>query len=64
MNDYEYQVLRERAGMDGSEIARQVKAFMVTLGGEGSVLYQDGEEHQIKSTGAVDIKDPTGCGDA
>lgn len=64
MNDYEYQLLRERAGMDGQEIAQHVKAFMVTLGGEGSVLYENGEEHRIDSTGAVAIKDPTGCGDA
>ena len=31
MNDYEYQVLRDRAGMDGDEIARHTRAFVVTI---------------------------------
>lgn len=50
--------------MDGTEIGRQVKAFVVTLGGQGSNIYANGQETHIESAGAREIKDPTGCGDA
>jgi adenosine kinase len=64
MNDYEYQLLQEHTGMDGTAIAKEVEAFVVTLGGEGSILYEDGQEHRIAAAGAERIEDPTGCGDA
>jgi adenosine kinase len=63
-NDYEFQLLQERTGMSGDEIARQVWALMVTRGGEGSVLYEDGQAQTIPACKARKIKDPTGCGDA
>jgi adenosine kinase len=50
--------------MSGDEIARQVWALMVTRGGEGSVLYEDGQAQTIPACKARKIKDPTGCGDA
>lgn len=64
MNDYEYQLLREKTGLSGAEIAEQVRAFVVTLGGDGSDVYQAGEKTHIEAVPPADIKDPTGCGDA
>jgi len=64
MNDYEYQLLRERTGLEGADIARQVRAFVVTLGGEGSILYEGGEQTTIAPVAVARVKDPTGCGDA
>lgn len=63
-NDYEYQLLQERTGMSADEIARQVWALVVTRGGEGSILYEDGKVTEIPATATAAIKDPTGCGDA
>lgn len=64
LNDYEYQLLQERTELDGKAIANQVKAFVVTRGGEGSTLYQGDEQHGIEAAAVGEIMDPTGCGDA
>ena len=64
VNDYESQLVQERTGMNESEIAAQLEAYIVTRGGEGSVIYTDGEQINIPTVQVSDIKDPTGCGDA
>jgi len=64
VNDYEGQMLRERTGWTDEEIAGQVKAFIITLGGEGSVIYADGKRLEIPSVKPRQVLDPTGCGDA
>jgi len=64
MNDYEYRLLMEKSGQDSASIARQVKAFVVTRGGEGSTLYCGTEQHEIGPARAAKVLDPTGCGDA
>jgi len=64
LNDYEFQLLQERTGLNGSAIARQVEALIVTRGGEGSTIITAGEEIEITAVKAESIKDPTGCGDA
>lgn len=64
VNDYEFQLLKEKSGLNGDEIARQLEALVVTLGAEGSVLRtRDGEQH-IAAVKPDEIQDPTGCGDA
>jgi adenosine kinase len=64
VNDYEYQLLKERTGLDGGEISRQVEALIVTRGAEGSVLRTRDNMHTIGSVNPDDVQDPTGCGDA
>ena len=64
VNDYESQLVQERTGMNETEIAAQLEAYIVTRGGEGSVIYTGGEVIHIPSVEVSDIKDPTGCGDA
>jgi adenosine kinase len=64
VNDYEYQLLKERTGLGGSEISRQVEALIVTRGAEGSVLRTRDDMHTIGSVDPDDVQDPTGCGDA
>jgi adenosine kinase len=63
-NDYEFQLLRERTGQSQDQIAGQVRALIITRGGEGSMLFAEGGEELIKTVKADDILDPTGCGDA
>jgi adenosine kinase len=63
-NEYEFQLIKEKTGLDGDAIANQVEAMIVTRGAEGSVLRtRDGDE-EIGSAKADDVQDPTGCGDA
>ncbi|MGH8034363.1 MAG: carbohydrate kinase family protein, partial [Lysobacterales bacterium] len=64
VNDYEFQMLQERTGMSGQEIAKSVEALIVTRGGEGSTVITQGEETVVSAVPAVSITDPTGCGDA
>lgn len=64
VNDYEARMLSERTGKSFDELARSVKALIVTLGGEGSTIYTDGTTHAIPAVKPERIADPTGCGDA
>ena len=64
VNDYEFQLLKEKTGLNGNEIARQVEAMIVTRGAEGSILRTREGETQIQAVEPEDVQDPTGCGDA
>ena len=64
VNDYEGRMLEERTGIPLAGIAEQVKALIVTLGGDGSVIYTGGTMIAIPAAKPAAILDPTGCGDA
>ena len=64
VNDYEAKLLTERAGRSLEELAREVRALIVTLGGSGSRIYADGKVIDIPAVPARELLDPTGCGDA
>ncbi|MGH8253272.1 MAG: carbohydrate kinase family protein [Steroidobacteraceae bacterium] len=64
VNDYEGSMLAERTGWSLEEIAKRVRALVVTRGGEGSWIHADGKRHEIPVARARRIADPTGCGDA
>jgi adenosine kinase len=64
VNDYEAKMLSERTGRSIEELAKEVKALIVTLGANGSEIYADGQRVEIPSVTPDDVVDPTGCGDA
>ena len=64
VNDYEAKLLTERTGKSLEELAREVKALIVTLGASGSRIYADGRVIDIPVVPAQELLDPTGCGDA
>lgn len=64
VNDYEAKLMQDKTGKTIEELAKEVKAFIVTLGGEGSLIYAGGETIVIPSVKPEAIVDPTGCGDA
>ncbi len=64
VNDYEAKMLCERTGRSLAELAKLVKALIVTLGGNGSEIYADGQCVAIPCAPARELVDPTGCGDA
>ena len=64
VNDYEFQLLKEKSGLEGDTIANQVEALIVTQGGEGSILRTRDGEQLITPVKPDDVQDPTGCGDA
>jgi adenosine kinase len=64
VNDYESQVIQDKTGLNLEQLATKVEALIVTLGGEGSHIYADGQRFEIPCVKADKIVDPTGCGDA
>ena len=64
VNDYEAQLMQERTGWSPAEIAQHVEAFIVTRGGEGSVIHRKQGTLEIPAARPKQILDPTGCGDA
>jgi adenosine kinase len=64
VNDYEAKLLQDKTGKSLNEIAQRVTALIVTLGGDGSVIYADGKQIAIPTPKPTAVVDPTGCGDA
>ena len=64
VNDYEAKLLEEKTGRALADLAREVKALIVTLGARGSMIYAGKEQHEIPCVEASAVVDPTGCGDA
>lgn len=64
VNDYEWQLVQERTGYSPEEAATQLKALIVTRGGEGSRIHAEGKVFDIPVAKAEKVADPTGCGDA
>ncbi len=63
VNDYEAQLVLSRTGLTLEQLAAEVKALVVTRGGDGAQIYADGVCHDIPAVKVDDIVDPTGCGD-
>ena len=63
-NDYEAKLLSDRTGRSLEQLAGDVKALIVTRGGEGSEIYADDRRYDIPCVPAAQVVDPTGCGDA
>ena len=63
-NDYEARLACERTGRSLEQLAGELKALIVTRGGEGSEIYVDGQRLVIPCVEADQLIDPTGCGDA
>jgi adenosine kinase len=64
VNDYEAQLLQERTGQTIEQLAKLVRAVVVTRGAQGSEIHADGQCHEIPCVKPEEVVDPTGCGDA
>ena len=64
VNDYEWQVLKDRTGWDVGDLKQRVKGLIVTRAAEGSVIYTPEMDFDIPAAEPVVVSDPTGCGDA
>lgn len=64
VNDYEGKMLSDRTQLSLADLARKVRALVVTHGAAGSQIYVEGRIVQIPVAPARDPVDPTGCGDA
>jgi adenosine kinase len=64
VNDYEWQLLKDRTGWDVADVMKHVEALVVTRGAEGSTIYTAKEQLEIPTAKPNAVEDPTGCGDA
>jgi adenosine kinase len=64
VNDYEWQLLKDRTGWDVADVMKHVEALIVTRGAEGSIIYTAKEQLEIPTAKPNAVEDPTGCGDA
>jgi adenosine kinase len=63
-NDYEFELLRQKTGMDEAQILNEAELLVVTRGEQGcSVLTKYGRT-EVRSVRPDRIEDPTGVGDA
>lgn len=65
INDYESELMRERAGLSVEDLRKKVDALIVTRGSKGAEIYVGDTVHLIPRV-QMPIKpvDPMGCGDA
>ena len=64
LNDYEYDLIKEKTGLSDSDIREQVDGLLVTKGKEGALLWMDAKEYHIPVVPPQEVKEPTGVGDA
>ena len=64
VNDYEGKMLSDRTGWSSAEISKHVDGLVVTLGAQGCEVWVEGEMSLVAPVRALNVVDPTGCGDA
>ena len=63
-NDYEWQVIEDKTGLNTSTVLDRVDTLIVTRGASGSIIHARAGTIEIPAAGAQRETDPTGCGDA
>ena len=63
-NDYEYEILKQKTGLDEADILRHAGALIVTRGEHGSTIITTEERIDVAAVTPHRIVDPTGVGDA
>jgi adenosine kinase len=63
-NDYEFELIRQKAGMGEDTVLGQAQSLVITRGEEGCSLYEKEGRIDVKAIAPHRIVDPTGVGDA
>ena len=64
VNDYEYEILKQKTGLDEAQILRETQALIVTRGEHGSTIITADSRVDVSAVTPRRIVDPTGVGDA
>jgi adenosine kinase len=64
VNDYEFEMIRNKTGMSAAELEHAAPTVIVTQGKLGSTIIDGRERFQIPVVEPLRIADPTGVGDA
>ena len=63
-NDYEFELIRQKTGMDEQQMLQHASALMITRGEDGSSVYESPTRIDVPAITPHRIVDPTGVGDA
>ena len=63
-NDYEWQLVEDKTGLNTTSVLDRVDALIVTRGASGSMIHTRDGHIEIPAAKAERTTDPTGCGDA
>jgi len=63
-NDYEYELMKQKTGLEEADILARAGALIVTRGEHGSTIHQEGLTTTVPAVTPRAIVDPTGVGDA
>jgi adenosine kinase len=63
-NDYEFELIRQKTGMDESTVCDRAGALVVTRGERGCSIFQTAGRRDVQALPPHRIVDPTGVGDA
>jgi adenosine kinase len=63
-NDYEFELLRQKTGLDEAAVLARAGALIVTRGEHGCVVREGAREIAVPAVPPVRVVDPTGVGDA
>ncbi len=65
VNEYEFEMLQEKTGLDAERIRMApTEACVVTQGAKGSSIWAEGTQYDIPAISPTQTDDPTGVGDA
>ncbi len=64
VNEQEYDWMKKHTGLTAEQIARRVRALIVTQGAKGATIFAEGTKYQIPAARVQAANDSTGCGDA
>jgi adenosine kinase len=64
VNEYEFEMLKNKTGWTDHRVAHETQTLIVTLGEKGSRIHADGKTITVPSVPARRQADPTGVGDA
>ena len=63
-NDYEFELIRQKTGIDEQQLLRHASALLITRGADGSSVYESPTRIDVPAVTPHRIVDPTGVGDA
>ena len=64
VNNYEARLIQDKTGLSLDDLRESVDLLVITHGGDGSTIYQNGDITEVSVFEPAEIKDPTGTGDA
>jgi len=63
-NDYEFELIRQKTGLDEAGVLSHAGALVITRGEHGSTIFHDDSTIDVPAVTPHRIVDPTGVGDA